>query len=88
MSIKKQTMSRLRTIVHELIDARFEGASAGRIFRAQGRADGYMRALIDLKIANEGELLALIDEEQHIAAAKFQHGFSASMIPKVAPNLA
>ena len=68
MSIRKQTLSRLRTIVHELYEARYEGASAGRIYRAQGMADGYMRALIDLGVAREAELLALIDEEQRIAA--------------------
>jgi hypothetical protein len=85
MSIKGQTKSRLRTIVHELFDARYEGAGAGRIYRAQGMADGYMRALIDLGIAKETELLALIDEEQQIAASKFSASYSAPLVtPKVA----
>ena len=97
MSIKKQTLSRLRTIVHELINARYMGASAGRIFRAQGMADGYMRALVDLKVATDREILALIDEEQSLAQAKFSSGFGAameapsiasSMAPKIVPNWA
>lgn len=93
MSIRKQTLSRLRTIVHELINARYMGASAGRIFRAQGMADGYMRALIDLKVASDTEILALIDEEKRLAQAKFSNGFGGVMeapriAPKIAPNWA
>ncbi len=85
MSMKKQTMSRLRTIVHELIDARFAGANAGRIFQAQGMADGYMRALVDMKVASEAEMLALIDEEQTLAANRFASKFRMAS-PKAVPH--
>lgn len=89
MSIRKQTMSRLRTMVHELYDARYSGASAGRIYRAQGLADGYMRALIDMGIAKETELLALMQEEQHVAATKNVASFTAPIsVPAPLSNLA
>ena len=70
MGKHKHSLLKLREMMHDLFDARFGGADAARIVRAQGLADGYMRALSDLGVVNEWELLDLIDDERKKAADK------------------
>ena len=79
MNDRKHTLGRLRAIVHELYDARYDGADAARITRAQGLSDGYMRALSDLGVAQDAELLALVDKEQRQVAAKHMRKFRSAM---------
>ena len=70
MNARHLSMGRLRDIVRDLFDARYAGAEASRIVRAQGLADGYMRALSDLGIARDSELLALVEKAERQVAAK------------------
>lgn len=72
MSKHKYSLLRLREMMHELFDARYGGADAARIIRAQGLADGYMRALCDMGAIKEWELLDLIDDERRKVAAKIE----------------
>ena len=89
MNDRTHTLGRLRAIVHELYDARYDGADAARIMRAQGLADGYMRALSDMGVARDSELLALIDKAQRQAAAKYSKKYASSTVPsETAANLA
>ena len=87
MNERKHSLGRLRAIVHELFDARYQGADAARILRAQGLADGYMRALSDLGIVRDAELLALVDREQRHVARKFNRQFEgATTSSETAPH--
>ncbi len=70
MNARHLSLGRLRAIVHELYDARYAGADASRIVRAQGLADGYMRALSDLGLARDSELLEVIEKAERQVAAK------------------
>lgn len=70
MDARHLSLIRLRDMVRELYDARYAGAEASRIVRAQGLADGYMRALSDLGIARDSELLELIENAKRQVAAK------------------
>ena len=70
MNARHLSLGRLRDILRELIDARYAGAEASRIVRAQGLADGYMRALSDLGIARDSELLELVEKAERQVAAK------------------
>lgn len=45
----------------DLID---RGAAGPKLARAQGFVDGYMRALLDAKLATQRELLAVVAEER------------------------
>ncbi len=72
MGKQRHSLLKLRKMMHELFDARFEGAEAIRIVRAQGLADGYMRALSDLGVVKERELLDLIDDERKKAAKQIE----------------
>ena len=67
---KHETMDRLRAILSELYDARYQGGNAARFYKAQGMADGYMQALSDLRIMPDGELLRFVNHEKRSAAAR------------------
>jgi hypothetical protein len=63
---KQQAITELREILQKSFDAKYTGADMQRHSRVQGLADGYMRALVDLAIAEESELLAIVtDERKH-----------------------
>lgn len=90
MRRQKQSLSRLREMMHELFDARYEGADAARIVRAQGLADGYMRALSDMGAVKERELLNLIEEERLRVTRKIDMHAAAltgASAPETAANL-
>jgi hypothetical protein len=56
--------SQLRLLLREAFQSRAEGAGQPRLARAQGYADGYMRALLDDGRATPAELLAVVAEER------------------------
>lgn len=62
----------LRNMLQELFEADSKGARRDRLARAHGYADGYMRALVDLKLTTEKELLQLVLEERRKTAQKPQ----------------
>ncbi len=64
MNKQKQSLRRLREMMRELLNTRYQGADAVTISRAQGLADGYMRALSDMGVVKEWELLDLIADER------------------------
>jgi hypothetical protein len=67
---KQDSLSRLRAILAELYDARYQGVDAARFYKAQGMADGYMRALCDLHVMADDELLSFVNQEKRKAAAR------------------
>ncbi len=67
---KRETRRQLRTILSEMYNARYGGVNAPRFYKAQGMADGYMRALSDLGIMDDAELIAFVNEEKRLAAAR------------------
>ncbi len=66
---KRETMRRLQAILADMYSDRYRGVNAGRLYKAQGLADGYMRALRDLDIVDDNELIALVNKEKRRAAA-------------------
>ncbi|MCU0662852.1 MAG: hypothetical protein MUC50_11075 [Myxococcota bacterium] len=60
----------LRSMLAGLFDARFSGAVGASHARAQGLVDGYMRALIDLRMTTDRELVQLVHEERDAAAVR------------------
>lgn len=60
----KEIVVRLRAILSEAFEENYQGANGARHARAQGLADGYMRALADLGVVSQEELLALIADER------------------------
>ena len=67
---KKESVSVLREMLGEMFDKMYQGAGIETHSLAQGMADGYMRALVDLSVVNGTELFKLIQEERRNAAFK------------------
>jgi hypothetical protein len=61
---KLQMLAELRRLLRESFTLQHEGGSYAKLARAQGNADGYMRALLDAGHATPKELLALVAEER------------------------
>jgi hypothetical protein len=67
---KKESVSVLRDMLGTMFDKMYQGAGIETHALAQGMADGYMRALVDLSVMNDTELFKLIQEERRNAAFK------------------
>lgn len=67
---KCESLNQLRTMLQDLFDARHGGADGNTVARAQGLADGYMRALSDLGLTDGRELLSVVNEERRLAARR------------------
>jgi hypothetical protein len=68
MRTKVEVLSELQTMLRDLLAAAAAGGGRARIARAHGYVDGYMRAIIDLGIAQQAELLQLVAAERERAS--------------------
>ncbi len=60
----EELLTRVRGLLREAIELRYEGTLHAKKVQAQAYADGYMRALTDAHKVDRGELLALVTEER------------------------
>lgn len=61
----KEDLTRtLRSLLADVMKARFGGGAYGKLARANGYADGYMRALLDAGLVDQRELLQLVGAER------------------------
>lgn len=67
MRSKAEMLLELRQMLSDVFTARAEGGVYGRMARAHGYADGYMRALLEGGHATKTELLQLVAEEREKA---------------------
>jgi hypothetical protein len=68
MSTKVEVLSNLQTMLRDLLAAAAAGGGRARIARAHGYVDGYMRAILDLGVAEQAELLQLVAAERERAS--------------------
>ncbi|MGH7294009.1 MAG: hypothetical protein ACRELB_03700 [Polyangiaceae bacterium] len=68
MRTKSEVLSELQTMLRDLLAAAAVGGGRARIARAHGYVDGYMRALLDLGIVGQPELLQLVAAERERAS--------------------
>jgi len=68
MRTKADVLSELQTMLRDLLAAAATGAARGRLARAHGYVDGYMRAILDLGITSQAELLQLVAAERERAS--------------------
>ncbi len=61
---KGQLLDTLRSLLDEVLRARFDGAAYAKLSRAHGYADGYMRGLLDAGIVDKDELLVLVGDSR------------------------
>jgi len=68
MRTKAELMTDLSTMLRDVLAAKAAGGNHGRIARAHGYVDGYMRALLDLEIVTKNELLEVVAAERERAS--------------------
>lgn len=61
---KAESMAELRKGLRTMLALMNEGSTFPKLSRAQGWVDGYMRAMLDAKLATQRELLAVVAEER------------------------
>jgi hypothetical protein len=64
MRSKAEMMGELRTMLRDVLTASGAGTRYARVARAHGYVDGYMRAMLDLGVANRTELVELVAAER------------------------
>ena len=60
----EELLSRVRGLLRESIEMRYQGTLHAKKVQAQAYADGYMRALCDARQVDQGELMQLVSEER------------------------
>jgi hypothetical protein len=58
----------LRGLLRDMIEVDGRGARGDKLARVHGYVDGYMRALVDLGVASQKELLEIVIDERRRAA--------------------
>jgi hypothetical protein len=66
MRSKAEVMAELQTMLRDVLAAAAAGTSYTRVARAHGYVDGYMRALLDLEIATQAQLVELVAAEREL----------------------
>ncbi|MBX3188657.1 MAG: hypothetical protein KF819_16690 [Labilithrix sp.] len=64
MKSKTEVMAELRTMLADVFTAKASGEAYGRLARAHGYVDGYMRALLELGVVSKAELLDVVNTER------------------------
>lgn len=64
MKDKAEVMTELRTMLADVFAAKASGEAYGRLARAHGYVDGYMRALLELEFVTKAELLEVVNAER------------------------
>jgi hypothetical protein len=64
MKDKADVMEDVRRMLCDVFAAKASGETYGRLARAHGYVDGYMRALLDLGFVSKEELLELVNGER------------------------
>ena len=59
-----ELMTRVRGLLREAIELRYEGTLHAKKVQAQAYADGYMRALSDARQLDRDELMQVVSEER------------------------
>jgi len=63
---KTEMLENLRGMLRDVLRLRTEGVAYGKLSRAHGYLDGYMRVLLETGLFSQKELLALISEERNL----------------------
>ena len=64
MKSKAEVVAELRTMLADVFAAKASGEAYGRLARAHGYVDGYMRALLELGFITKAELLDVVNVER------------------------
>lgn len=68
MKPKAEVISELRSMLADVFAAKEKGEAYGRLARAHGYVDGFMRALLEIGFVSKAELLEIVNEERDRAS--------------------
>ena len=68
MKPKSEVISELRSMLADVFAAKEKGEAYGRLARAHGYVDGFMRALLEIGFVSKAELLEIVNEERDRAS--------------------
>ena len=68
MKQKSELLEELRSMLADVFAAKERGEAYGRLARAHGYVDGYMRALLDIGGVSKTELLEIVNAERERAS--------------------
>jgi hypothetical protein len=68
MKPKADVITELRTMLADVFAAKEKGEAYGRLARAHGYVDGFMRALLEIGFVTKAELLEIVNEERDRAS--------------------
>lgn len=68
MKSKSEVIAELRSMLAGVFAAKAAGEAYGRLARAHGYVDGYMRALLELGFVTKAELLDVVNAERERAS--------------------
>jgi len=61
---KREMLDNLRAMLRDVFQLRTDGVAYAKLARAHGYVDGYMRVMLEARIATKKELLVLVSEER------------------------
>ena len=61
---KLESFAELRRAMRDMLTLQNEGSTFPRLARAQGFVDGYMRAMLEAKLASQKEILDVVADER------------------------
>lgn len=64
MKTKAELLGELRTMLADVFAAKAAGEAYGRLARAHGYIDGFMRAMLDVGMVSKSELLEVVNSER------------------------
>ncbi len=64
MKARTEVVAELRTMLADVFRAKASGEAYGKLARAHGYVDGYMRALLELGFVTKAELLEIVNSER------------------------
>ena len=68
MRTKPELLSELQTMLRDVFTAAAGGTAYARIARAHGYVDGFMRALLDMGVVQQRELVEIVAAERERAS--------------------
>lgn len=76
MKDKTEVLSDLRRMLGDVFAAKAQGEAYGKLARAHGYVDGYMRALLELGFATKDELVDLVNSERERSSGPAIHSMA------------
>lgn len=76
MKARAEVVAELRTMLADVFRAKASGEAYGKLARAHGYVDGYMRALLELGFVTKAELVEIVNSERERSSGPGVHAIA------------